>query len=330
MSSEVTAPANVAAAAAATAKPLRAGVIGGMGPDATVEFYQRVVNKTRSIAGAKTDQDHIIATIDMSPDVVNRQDAILRGVGLERCREQLRQSGERIVASGCDFAVCVCNTAHFFHADMQEGLGGVPLLSIIGLTADRILRHVRERRPPTESAIASSSSPSSPPKAAILAASGCVQGGLFQEALRRRGIEYLVPSTHIQEMCMRAIYLVKAGDIAAGKAVFDEVLDFVVVDNAVDMVILGCTELPLLVDTTTTATATTTTTTTTTTDGAAEADAEAEAAGFGAWKKRRADGGVVFFDTVDILADTVVRVSKGIVPLDEVVESLRNPRRFGK
>lgn len=307
------------------AKKLRAGIIGGMGPDATVEFYQRVVNKTRTMAGAACDQDHILATIDMSPDIVNRQDAIIHGTDFDLCCEQMRQSGKRLVASGCDFAVCVCNSAHYFASSMEEGLGDVPLLSIVELTADQIMQHLDKNPVAADQPV---------PKVAILAASGCAHGGVYQKALEKRGIDYFVPDKHIQDTCMKAIYLVKSGDIPAGQKVFDEVLDNIVVDSGVNMVILGCTELPLLVPPAVAGESVPAAAAATTSQGADSESSDdegdtacpAEPSDFGQWKRHRAD--VQFFDTVDILADAVVNVCKNFTPLNDVVHKLNNPTVF--
>lgn len=149
------------------------------------------------------------------------------------CENELRESGARVRAAGCHFAVCVCNTAHFWEREIKQGLGqDIPFISIIDITCDRVEEFLRRSNPGGI--------------VGILAASGCVEGRLYQKELNTRGIRHYQPDKNTQASAMHAIYLAKAGRIAEGKQVFAEVLETLQL-NGVNMVILGCTELPLLI-----------------------------------------------------------------------------------
>ena len=272
MSSTTTEP--PAPAKGTAAKVLRAGIIGGMGPDATIEFYQRVIKKTRQMASAPLDQDHALATIDMSCNIPSRQDAILEGTLKDLCGQRLCESAARLRASGCDFAVCVCNSAHHFQADIVRGLQHIPFLSIIDLTVHKIATDERQQNQSEASTVA------------VFAASGCAAAGLYQNALKKKGIEPFVPNEKNQAACMEAIYLAKAGRVGEGRALFEKALDDVIERAKCRSVILGCTELPLLVDIT---------------------DPP---------KKYQR---IKFYDTVDILATAVVSVCKNLVPLESIL-----------
>jgi aspartate racemase len=93
---------------------LTAGVLGGMGPDATVDFMAKVIAAT----SAETDQDHARMLVDHNPKVPNRQAALL--------------------ANGEDpgpVLVMPCNTAHAFARDIRDAVS-IPLISIIDVTVD--------------------------------------------------------------------------------------------------------------------------------------------------------------------------------------------------
>lgn len=289
---------------------LRAGIIGGMGPAATLQFYELVLDKTRTIAGALTDQHHISAAIEMNPTIVDRQKAIISGTDIELCGQQLRQSGRRIRDAECDFAVCVCNSAHYFQQDMMRGLGPVRFVSIIESTANRIHKTVEAQALRTEASdgVEAAHKVRNEAKVGILAASGCVHGQLYQNALDARGIKHEIPDSDTQARCLEAIYLCKSGKMTKGRATFATVLDNMIRSKGVNMLILGCTELPLLMPL-----------------SEEEASKEAAKEALAGETETKADEakvdvdleGVTFFDANDILADTVVRLCTGDINLDD-------------
>jgi len=85
-----------------------AGVMGGMGPDATVDFMAKVIALTDS----GRDQDHVHMIVDHDPTVPNRQEAI-RGEDSD-VADRLAAMARRLQDAGADFLVMVCNTAHVF------------------------------------------------------------------------------------------------------------------------------------------------------------------------------------------------------------------------
>ncbi len=81
------------------------GVLGGMGPDATVDFMAKVI----ALTPATKDQDHIRMIIDHNPKVPNRQTAILDNG--EDPGPDLAATATRLDTAGADFLVIPCNTA---------------------------------------------------------------------------------------------------------------------------------------------------------------------------------------------------------------------------
>ena len=113
-----------------TARTGLIGVIGGMGPLATVDFYRSVV----AASGAARDQDHLPLLIWADPRIPDRSDAIVGGGPTPV--PMLRVAAETLVAAGAERLVVACNTAQLRPRD--EALAGVPvpLLSLIEETAD--------------------------------------------------------------------------------------------------------------------------------------------------------------------------------------------------
>ena len=105
------------------------GVIGGMGPAATLDFFGKILEATH----AERDQDHLRVLIDNNPRVPDRNAAIAgRGPSPG---PQLAESARGLERAGADFLVIACNTAHAFQPDIEAAIS-IPLLSMIDATTD--------------------------------------------------------------------------------------------------------------------------------------------------------------------------------------------------
>lgn len=202
---------------------MKLGILGGMGPLATADFFKKVIQMT----DARIDQDHIRILMDDNPQIPDRSAYIL-GSGEDPSREMIR-SALRLEFMGADFIAMPCNTAHKFHGKIQSFLN-VPILNMIELTADHLKKNYGKQN-----------------KALLLATEGTYNAGLYNFALNARGIELLIPSEAGKKALMNWIYkMKKSGDIPS-KTVFS---DFILQETkGEDMpIILGCTELPLIVE----------------------------------------------------------------------------------
>src|SRR3989338_2119256 len=111
------------------------GVLGGMGPEATAEFYLRVVRIFQQEYGAKYDSDFpeiVILSLPV-PDMVEnpRDEQAVEGM--------LVDGGKRLEAVGADFVAIPCNTATYFWSAMQEAVS-IPVLNILKETANEVNR----------------------------------------------------------------------------------------------------------------------------------------------------------------------------------------------
>ena len=194
------------------------GVLGGMGPDATVDFLSKVIAATP----AERDQDHLRILVDNNPHVPNRQEAVLRGG--EDPGPALAAMAKGLAAGGADFLVMPCNTAHAYSQAITSAVD-IPLVSIIDVTVD---------------ACAGAAA------VGVLATDGCLASNVFQEALAARGLRAVLPDDAEIAELMRLITRIKAGDqgpdVAAGMRKLAEAL----VARGADAIIAGCTEIPLV------------------------------------------------------------------------------------
>jgi len=204
------------------------GVVGGVGPAATVDFLEKVVRNTP----AKRDQDHLQMLVEQNPQIPDRTEHLL-GDGPDPTLA-LYATCRKLQAGGADLIAIPCNTAHAFVEEIQPHLR-IPIMNMLTVTVD----HVRKSFPDLR-------------KVGLLATSGTISSGVYRRALEERGLEEVVPPPALQARVMEAVYGpqgVKAG-FTSGKC-REDVLAAIedLAERGVQVVILGCTELPLLFET---------------------------------------------------------------------------------
>jgi aspartate racemase len=198
------------------------GVIGGLGPEATLDFFAKVLQRTE----AKTDQDHIRVIIDNNPKVPNRNDAIA-GLG-PASGPALARTAQALERAGADFLVMVCNTAHAFQDDIAKAVR-IPFISLI----DEVCAELGRRLPQAR-------------RIGLLAAQGCLDARLYQTALRQRGLEPVILDDHEQARFMQLLYRIKAGDRSADLRAEMRHLGGRLAKLGAEAVIAACTEVPLV------------------------------------------------------------------------------------
>ena len=203
------------------------GILGGLGPEATLECYGNIIKNTP----AQKDQDHLRVFIDSNPKVPDRNAAIAgRGESpipmlLEGCRALER--------AGADFIIVPCVFAHLFLAEVQTQIE-LPILSVFDAVTEAITRNYPEVT-----------------TVGLMGTSGTIQGGLFQKRLAEDGIKTVVPDEADQARVMRAIYDIKNSKPDRSRAEISADLAEVARSllnrkpDAAQAIIAGCTEIPL-------------------------------------------------------------------------------------
>lgn len=196
------------------------GVMGGLGPMATVYFYDMVVRMT----DAKTDQEHIDMVVVNRATTPDRTDYII-GKSCENPIHILKKDAKRLEAFGSDFLVITCNTAHYFYNEIKESVN-IPVLNII----EETVKFAKENNHK---------------KLGILATTGNISTNLYQDMCKKYDIDYVVLDEKMQADVMSIIY----DDIKSGKPAnmnkFNNIVNYLK-ENDCDGAILGCTELSIL------------------------------------------------------------------------------------
>ena len=200
------------------------GILGGMGPEATLDLYDRIIR----LVPARKDQDHPRVLIYSNPKIPDRTLAIL--VEGPSPLEALVESARVLERAGAGIIAIPCNASHHFLPEIAPRIG-IPILDMIGETCRRVVK----RRPPLK-------------RVGLLAASGTVLGRVYHRTLESAGLRVLVPGAPGQERLHRAIMQVKAGAHDASTREIFHRAGRSLVRRGAQAVILGCTEIPLAFD----------------------------------------------------------------------------------
>ncbi|MCL6641846.1 MAG: amino acid racemase [Candidatus Bipolaricaulota bacterium] len=194
------------------------GILGGMGPAATVELFRRIVAYTP----AQCDQDHIPIVIDNNPQIPDRGPFILKG-GPDP-RPALCRSARTLERMGASFIAMPCNTAHAFLPYLRKAVR-IPFLDMIAETAKVI----------TE------------PRVGLLATETTVRTRLYHDACEVYGIEVLTPFSDDQARIMEIIYAMKGGVLDGTMRRDLRAIAYGLHERGAQALIVGCTELSLIV-----------------------------------------------------------------------------------
>jgi aspartate racemase len=196
------------------------GVLGGMGPAATIDFMAKVY----AADPAEREQDRVRLIVDCDPAVLDRNAAV-QGQGASPGPDLARMA-RGLAAAGADGLVIACNTAHAWTADIEAAVA-LPVLSIIEAVCDAL-------------------APLGVRRIGVLAGQGCLDAGLYQTAFTARGWEAVLPGAANQEAFMAALYRIKSGALGeAERAAFVACAEETIAAGA-QAVVAGCTEVPLL------------------------------------------------------------------------------------
>ncbi len=196
------------------------GILGGMGPLATVDF----LGKLTRLTPATCDQDHLPWLTVTQPGIPDRSAAIK--AGNDGPSLFLTKGVAWLAAQGVKLIAIPCNTSHFWYEQMQAACD-VPILHI----ADATIEELKLSQTPIGTI-------------AILAARGTVQAGIYSHRLTTEGFDLAMVSEDEQTVVDQIIKDVKGGQVGPACDAMRTLLQ-ALVTRGVNTAILGCTELPI-------------------------------------------------------------------------------------
>jgi aspartate racemase len=201
----------------------RIGILGGMSPESTVAYYEYITRTYTERYGDYGYPEIIIYSVSFQPYVdwpnQDRWDLVAQG---------LVQAAQKLEAAGADLILIATNTMHLVFDQVQASVQ-TPVLSLLDAVAEAILARGLET-------------------VGLLGTRFTMEKAFYQDALARRGITVLVPDAADREYVNAVIY----DELVAGQIRDESRAGFAAIvqrlaERGAEGVILGCTEIPLLI-----------------------------------------------------------------------------------
>ncbi len=200
---------------------MKLGILGGMGPMATSDFFRKIIELTV----ASIDQEHIHVIIDNNTEIPDRTGFILNN-GEDPRREMVR-TAIKLEMMGADLIAMPCNTAHYFYKDINS-YTNIPVVNMIEEIAIFLCRLLTAQL-----------------SFLLLATAGTYESKVYQNSFNKFGLTLIEPNPLAKEIVMEWIYQVKAGKVVTTSKMMNDLIKKTT--GGVEIpVILGCTELPVL------------------------------------------------------------------------------------
>lgn len=188
---------------------------------ATAYFMQLIIKMT----DANLDQEHLEMIIYNCPTIPDRTEFIL-GKSKASPLPRMIEVGKKLKEQNTDYIAIPCITAHYFHKELEEGIG-VNIIHGIRETA-ALLKNAGAKR------------------VGILATDGTISSRIFQEEIEKMGMETVIPRKDMQDRVMSLIY----EDVKKGKTPdldsFFQIKKYMTEEEKADAIVLGCTELSVI------------------------------------------------------------------------------------
>ncbi|OQX72522.1 MAG: hypothetical protein B6D61_13605 [Bacteroidetes bacterium 4484_249] len=199
------------------------GIIGGLGPETTSEFYLDIIFSCQERDNTNR-PSIIISNVPLSYKV--EQEAILYNKGVERFLPLLTNEAKRLEKAGADFIVMPCNSLHMFIKELRESVN-IPVLSIIEETVNYVKRKKID-------------------KIGVIATAMTVKYKLYENEFQANNILYATPKQKKQSELDKIILNIVNGNKL--KSDYDKLIKIIedFESENVNGIILACTDLQLL------------------------------------------------------------------------------------
>jgi aspartate racemase len=201
----------------------RIGILGGLTPESTVTYYQHIFRRYEELYGDLSYPEMVIYDVSFQrfEDWMSKED-------WESIEEALLDGLKRLAAAGSDFAVIATNTMHILFEKLQAR-SSIPLISIVDATAEAIngegLKVV-----------------------GLLGTRFTMEKPFYIEGLKKHGIDTIVPNKEERDYINKVVF----GELSRGILLTEsrngylEIINSLV-ERGAQGIVLGCTEIPILV-----------------------------------------------------------------------------------
>lgn len=199
------------------------GIIGGLGPETTAEFYLQVIAKTKTL---NPHQRPLMIIWNVPMDLVTEESFIRGNDESQTYLELLIDAAQKLEKAGADFLVIPCNSVHIFIEDIRQAVH-IPVLSIVEETQQFLLSHGIS-------------------KVGLLATSATVNHQLYDQTLAANDINVVLPNLEDQQQLDQSITrLVNNQSSVQDKEKLQQIITNLS-DQGVQTTLLACTDLQLI------------------------------------------------------------------------------------
>lgn len=199
------------------------GIIGGLGPEATVDYYNLLIDAFKNESGDLNYPEIIIYSVNLSEFL-----SLMKEKRYEEATDKIVDKTERLRMAGADFAAITANTPHMLFNKIQEK-SALPLISIVEATCEECKRQGLKRT-------------------GLLGTGFTMNATFYPDVFRKHNIEVIMPDAKDRETINRKLFT----EIELGifkddtRQILIDIIHKMVKNQNLDSIILGCTELPLI------------------------------------------------------------------------------------
>ena len=200
------------------------GLVGGLGPASTIEYYKGLISLCQSEFGADVYPEIVIDSVDMSKHTEAFKEKDYHLIG-----EYLIKSLNNLKCAGAEMAAITANTEHIVWDRIVDRLP-IQTISVVDSVIREIIRLDYK-------------------KVLVLATEWTMASGLYDKAIASAGIVPVLPTKDDQKVIGNLIYpnLENGIVIPSDKLKMIEIAEKYIISEKVDVVLLGCTEIPLMI-----------------------------------------------------------------------------------
>jgi len=199
------------------------GIIGGTGPESTVDYYNEIINAFKDGSGDMNYPEIIIYSINLGKMI-----GLMRAGQFDEVTGYLVEKIECLEKAGAEFAVLSANTPHIFFDQISEK-STLPLISIVEATCAETIRKGLKRP-------------------GLIGTDFTMKASFYPDMFKKKGIEVIMPEAEDQELISMKLFT----EIELGifkdetRQLLIRIIEKMVREQKIDSLILGCTEFPLI------------------------------------------------------------------------------------
>jgi aspartate racemase len=199
------------------------GIVGGLGPEATVDYYNGIINAFKNDKGDLVYPEIIIYSVNMAEFI-----GLMREKKYDQAIDKVVEKIESLDRAGAEFIAITANTPHMFFDQISER-SPLPLISIVEETCEECLRR-RFRKP------------------GLMGTGFTMDATFYQDVFSLSGLEVIMPSEEDKKIINHKLF----SEIELGifndntRELLITIIERMIRIRGIDSMILGCTELPLI------------------------------------------------------------------------------------